>query len=513
MENQTALMATCRAHGSAYFERGLYCAAEEQWLEWLRIAEETGSRLEKARALNALGVLYYSRHDFERAISYYERASAWIGDDEDPATLARVHSNLGWALWYMGNFHRAKYAFQYSLELFEPLGMEVLAARVRMGLGLLYLETAELDLAYDYTRQALTVFETHGDQNYEGRACINLGAVLTEKKDYDGARTFLDRAERIHRSRENKRMLAYTYTELARLYERRGDFGAAMDYCNRSLVTIFSDITQVDRMEVARLSHLFGRIFTAMGDYDKATGYLERAYDYYNILHVAHQKERVAHDLKIAGCGTGNLLQARTRIAVEDGQFREQELRLQYLNTFLCLADALEAKDPYTRGHSERVTAYALLIAHEMGLSHKEKEILGCAGRLHDVGKMTVSDTILNKPGRLTDEEYAHIKKHPKAGADMTRFILTSREALSLVRHHHERYDGKGYPDGLKGKEIPFLTRILSVADVYDALTSDRPYRPAFPHSKAMQIIIENSGTQFDPDVVAAFVRCHSLEK
>ena len=505
---------TCRARGGAFFQKGLHCAAEEQWLLWLQLAEELKDASEKAKALNGLGVLFYARHDFDRALSYYDQAAAALSSGIDDATMARVQSNLGFAHWYIGDFGRARIALGHSARLFGLQGNAILGARVGLGLGLLHLRTGDLKSADEATSRALAVFREADDTPYEGRAYLNLGAILTENKEFDRALSCFERALEVHIQNEDYQLIAYTYTEIARLYSRQGNINGAMDYCNRSLTTILRDLTEVDRMELARLSHLFGEIFLLLGDPDRAIGYLDRAHDYYTILHAGYDQNTVTRDLVEARAQAripGEQAAAGV-ISLEEGPFKEQELRLQYLNTFLCFTDALEAKDPYTRGHSERVTAYALKMATYMGLSRREKEILGCAGRLHDVGKMTVSDAVLNKPGKLTDGEYAAIQKHPKAGADMTKFILTSHEAMSLVRHHHERFDGKGYPDGLKGKEIPLLTRTLSVADVYDALTSDRPYRSAFRHSTTMAILKENAGTQLDPDLVAVFEGCHKLE-
>ncbi len=176
--------------------------------------------------------------------------------------------------------------------------------------------------------------------------------------------------------------------------------------------------------------------------------------------------------------------------------------------TLRALVRTLEAKDPYTKMHSERVTELSLRIAKEMGCSSDELESLRFAGHLHDIGKIGIRDQILMKPGRLTREEYEIIKKHPVIGADIVSHLGLLPDEKAIIRHHHERWDGKGYPDGLQGSETPRLSRILAVADTYDAITSHRPYRKALPHSYAYDQIVENSGTQFDPEAVKAFCSC-----
>jgi putative nucleotidyltransferase with HDIG domain len=145
------------------------------------------------------------------------------------------------------------------------------------------------------------------------------------------------------------------------------------------------------------------------------------------------------------------------------------------------------------------------MIAEEMGCTEEELDMINVAGSLHDIGKIGIRDDILLKPGRLTEDEYEKIKEHPAIGADIiSKLGLWDRES-KIIRHHHERFDGTGYPDGLKGKQIPKLARILSVADCYDAMASDRAYRNKMEKHVVLDIIIENSGTQFDPEVVAVF--------
>ena len=135
------------------------------------------------------------------------------------------------------------------------------------------------------------------------------------------------------------------------------------------------------------------------------------------------------------------------------------------------------------------------------------------AGNLHDIGKIGIPDNILLKPGSLTEEEYTVVKKHPVSGSNIIGHLGMWTDEQSIIRHHHERYDGKGYPDGLKGKEIPFLSRILSVADVFDALTTDRAYRKKMEDEVAVEIIKENDGSQFDPEIVAVFMDLYNKGK
>jgi putative nucleotidyltransferase with HDIG domain len=169
------------------------------------------------------------------------------------------------------------------------------------------------------------------------------------------------------------------------------------------------------------------------------------------------------------------------------------------------LAADLEATDPYTHGHSRRVARYASLIAQGMDLPPADVRRIRLAAALHDVGKLHTPRTILDKPGRLTDDEFAVVKRHPGDGADMIQTVLDDRELVAIVRHHHERLDGKGYPSGLAADEIPLGARIIAVADTFDAITSKRSYRQPRPHKAALDIMRSEAGAQLDPEAVRAF--------
>lgn len=191
-----------------------------------------------------------------------------------------------------------------------------------------------------------------------------------------------------------------------------------------------------------------------------------------------------------------------------------EKIEKSYTDTIRALVLAMEAKDSYTRGHSERVTELALKLAERMGLFDGRKKILYYAGLLHDIGKIAISESILNKPDRLDEFEFAEIKRHPVEGAKMLEGIEELKEVVPIIRHHHENYDGTGYPDRLKGEEIPLESRILAVCDVYDAMTTVRSYRKPFSYNSTLVTIASFNGTKLDPKVVSEFIKMmHSEEK
>ena len=183
-----------------------------------------------------------------------------------------------------------------------------------------------------------------------------------------------------------------------------------------------------------------------------------------------------------------------------------EKLEQAYLDMVETLRFTVEAKDSYTRGHSDRVSAYSVLIGEELGLYDKDLRVLKIGGLFHDIGKIGISDTILLKPGKLTDEEYSELKRHPAIGKQIVANSSIFRDLIPIIYSHHEKYDGTGYPQRLKGDEISFLARIVSVADAFDAMTSKRSYRDKMDLDYVKDQIKQCSGTQFDPEIASVFL-------
>lgn len=182
------------------------------------------------------------------------------------------------------------------------------------------------------------------------------------------------------------------------------------------------------------------------------------------------------------------------------------KLEKAYLETIETLRFTVEAKDAYTRGHSDRVSEYSVLLGKHLGLSDDDIHLLRVGGLFHDIGKIGVPDSILLKTSKLTDDEYSEIKNHPKIGAQILSNATIFEKAIPIVKHHHERYDGFGYPEKLSGENIPYLARIAAVADSFDAMTSRRTYRDSMPMDIVKGEIAKNKGTQFDPNIADKFL-------
>jgi putative nucleotidyltransferase with HDIG domain len=204
-----------------------------------------------------------------------------------------------------------------------------------------------------------------------------------------------------------------------------------------------------------------------------------------------------------------NLLEAlanQAAVAIENAKLYS-DTKDMFLNTIKALATAIDTKDKYTRGHSDGVTNYSILIGESLGFSPAEIEDLRIAALFHDIGKIGIDESILRKPSKLTTQEFEEIKKHPDYGANILESIPQLKEIIPIVRHHHERFDGNGYPAGLSGEQIPFNSRVISIADTFDAMLTDRPYRKGLPLETCMQELLRCAGTQFDPEIVPVAVK------
>jgi len=232
----------------------------------------------------------------------------------------------------------------------------------------------------------------------------------------------------------------------------------------------------------------------------------------FGILILSHGKEKGQGQFTEKDLFFMNFLAGKASYLIENLALYEN-ITENLFSTLYALVDTIEARDPYTRQHSARVSGYATLMAESMGCSQEEIEKLNISGNLHDIGKIGVPDSILLKKGKLNFEEYEVIKTHPTIGANIiSRFGMWTDEQF-IIKHHHERFDGTGYPEGLKGNDIPFLSRILSIADAFDALTSDRSYRKRMSDEMAVSIIKANKWEQFDPKIVNIFLALYKQGK
>ncbi len=251
------------------------------------------------------------------------------------------------------------------------------------------------------------------------------------------------------------------------------------------------------------------RLITKPWNDDELRATIRQAFEQADLKDEIKRLNRVTREQNFKLQDMNRNLEDKVRERTKQLANKHHELRTAYVQTVGALAEAVDAKDAYTRGHSERVGVYASKIAREMGFTKEFIERVYIAGLLHDVGKIGIRDAIITKPGKLTDEEYDEIKRHPEIGAKIIEPVDFLADVVPCVRHHHEWFDGssRGYPDRLIGNQIPLPSRIILVSDTVEAMTSDRPYRKALPLEVVVAELHKFSGSQFDPACVEPFLR------
>ncbi|MEE8370468.1 MAG: HD domain-containing phosphohydrolase [Dehalococcoidia bacterium] len=242
---------------------------------------------------------------------------------------------------------------------------------------------------------------------------------------------------------------------------------------------------------------------TAAGFASAAAAPIEMDRDTFGALVISYAEERTFSPEELTRL---ERLARQAELAIRSVRQRESLSHLAF-DTALVLSEAIESRDPYTGGHCRRLADKAIGIARTLALPNREIETIRLGAALHDMGKIVVPDSVLKKPGKLTPEEYAIVKQHCYSGGQLCKRVSFLMDAYPVVYYHHERWDGKGYPDGLKGDGIPLGARIVAVVDAHDAMTNDRPYRDALDQAEAIAILKDGAGSQWDPDIVLAFLR------
>ncbi|MBW2541764.1 MAG: response regulator [Deltaproteobacteria bacterium] len=274
----------------------------------------------------------------------------------------------------------------------------------------------------------------------------------------------------------------------------------------RMMLTGFTEIKVA--VEAINRGEIY-RLITKPWNDDELRATIRQAFEQADLKDEIKRLNRVTREQNFRLQDMNRNLEEKVRERTKQLASKHRELRTAYVQTVGALAEAVDAKDAYTRGHSERVGVYASKIAREMGFSKEFIERVYIAGLLHDVGKIGIRDSVITKPDKLTREEYEEIQAHPEIGAKILEPVDFLADIAPCVRHHHEWYDGsnRGYPDMMRGDAIPLPSRIILVADTVEAMTSDRPYRKAMPIDLVVAELDKYSGSQFDPTCVEAFFR------
>jgi putative nucleotidyltransferase with HDIG domain len=424
----------------------------------------------------------------------------------------------GWAVidWQQGRLDDAEQSYLAAQQYGEQAGDRRLVAKVAQNRGVIATVRGEFTRALGHYRESLTAYR---EQELHREACgvlNNIGMVHTDLHQWSDAVDAFEQAAALASKTGDPLTRLLIEANRAELAIARGDFNGARAICEAAL-------------KLSRETREAG----AEPELRKHLGVVARETGHYQVA------ERSFSEAESLAMARGNiLLQAelsreRADLLVRQGRFRDtvrnlnrshqlfqglkagheladvdrRMLRIEssFLDVVRRWGESIESKDAYTQGHCLRVADLSCAIARRTGLDERRMFWFRVGALLHDVGKIAVAPEILNKPGRLTSEEWALMRSHPEAGVELLRGIDFPEDVLPIVLHHHEKWDGSGYPHGLSGKAIPVSARILGIADVYDALTTTRSYKPGMPHEVAMATMRAGAGTHFDPDLFPEF--------
>lgn len=474
-EDKAVLSEALRRLAVIRFRRHDLTAGRELCNRSLVVAQQIGDAILAAEALNTLGGSELESGAFDSARAIFERAIT-LGGFRSPALRARIEQNLGIISNIQGDLDRALMHYHRALEAFRDVNDDRGCAIVYHNLGMVSADQHEWDAAERYFDRSLKFAESVGDVQLRASCLLNGTEVLIAKQRYDDARRNAEAALQIFDRLGIQRTKADAYRVLGVVYRETGRTVLA-EARLRSAVDLASETGNT--LAEAEGSRELARLYQEQG----------RNQDALKLLNAAHRLFR----------------RLDARIDLVDVATKRTQLESVYLDTIREWGRSIESADTYTFGHCERVADYAVRVAGALGLPDAELTVVRMGAYLHDLGKVKVPDEILNKPGKLGEEEMDVMRQHPIWGIEMLNGIEFPWDIKPIIRWHHEKYDGTGYPDRLCGDEIPITAQVIGIADVYDALTSTRSYRPALSHHHAVEEIRRIS-PWWHPDVVEAFM-------
>ena len=463
--------------GSVHRLRGDAERAEEAYEASLAVAQCARLPFQMASALNCLGILVQFQGASELAESYYSQARTYASQAQDERIAAIIDQNLGTLASIRGNVGLAIASYESALSRFRRIDDTSSVISSLNNLGMAYRDTGQWTAAERCFDEACELGNELRDALLIGNIELNRAELDVRRGRYEDARESCDRAFEVFTRVDSVAGQSEAYKVYGALFGRMNKPSLADTHFARA-------------SELAR--HSGDRLLEAEVLAAAAQNHLERT--------------RNTEALRSLNEAYHLFSELGAQAALLDLDRRLDGLENTYLQVVARWAESIDAKDPYTAGHCRRVSELACRLAENCGFTGRELTWFRMGGFLHDVGKTAVPLEILNKPGKLTDDEWIAMKNHTVAGADIVEKLNFPWEILPIVRSHHERWNGTGYPDGLAGEEIPLTARILCVADVFDALTTARSYRPAMSREEALQIMERDAGVGLDPDLFARFL-------
>jgi putative nucleotidyltransferase with HDIG domain len=466
--------------GRTYTEEGNPDTAFPVLERAVTAAEESGDVGVEAHALNGLAVIEQTLGNLDRSEELYARARRRAAEADDDLLLAILDQNLATVANIRGDLELALKSYGSSRKRFHALGRSL----------------------------------------YEAHVLNNIGMVLTDLGRWEDAEAAYDSACGACASSDDRELLRRIEVNQAELWIARNDLPKARERCERLLNDARRD-KNVSAPWLGEVYKHYGVVCREQRQLDRAEGWFaqaakiaDNAHDLLLAAETAREQAelywvqaRNSDTLQALNAAHGWFSQLRAERDLDAIARRNGRLEERFLEVVRKWGESIESKDCYTQGHCVRVADVACVLAERMGFDAKTLFWFRIGALLHDVGKLIVPQEVLNKPGKLDDDEWRIMKRHPEAGVELLADIDFPWDVRPMVRNHHERWDGAGYPDELAGEAIPLSARILCIADVYDALTTNRSYRNGFDHERAVAVMTENNANgHFDPAIFDLFL-------
>jgi len=453
------------------------------------LSEKFNDHRLKAEAYNHLGVAHNNLGDSQKSIDYFLRALRIMEQINDKNGIANSYVNIGQANFYLDNFNKSLEYFQKALKIREEIGDKNNISQSLILIGNVKGKTAKYEEALDYYSKSLIIKKEIDDKRGISQIYNNLGNIYLETGRQEKALEYRLEALQIDRKIGDKWEIANSTYNIAEQYLLNTEHEKAYPYILESY-DLSKDLSNIGL--IRDNLHNFSLYYELSGDYKKALNYQRDYSELTKSMFSEELSERI----------TEMQIKYETEKLEDAVAERTLELQKTIKGAIHLVAATVETRDPYTAGHQTRVADLAAAIASEMGLANDQVEGVKMAGIIHDLGKIQVPAEILSKPGKLSELEFQIIQTHPQVGFNLLKNIEFPWPIAEMVLQHHEKMDGSGYPQGLKGDEIMLEARILAVADIVEAMSSYRPYRPALGIEKALKQIRKDKGTLLDPKVV-----------
>ena len=471
----------------------------------------------RSETFTQIGQLLAKQGDFDRALGFLQRAINAYRRSDDTVGYCKALRNLGVVYVELGELTEAEANFQEAIDMADKTEQPVLYADLVNNMGAVQNMKGDWRAALKHYRESLTLYRANSEKRKSAYTLNNIAITLVEKQIDDEAFQYFQDANAIAEEIKDASLALIIDINLSDLYVKRHDYEQARKHCEKAEnYLVKKELTNGHLVETKKLS---GKIAYCEKRYEDALRQLSSALEISRSLGAHLLEAEVLRERGVVLRAMERNLDALADLetahrlftgADADGKRSEAEKLVAsvedlYLQIFESIAQEVDQKDEYTKGHSDRVASIALLLAKELKMNTLEQKTVVAGALLHDIGKIVVDDAILNKNGQLTDEEMREIQNHPTHGTNLLRDKEFPWDIKPIILHHHERFDGSGYPMKLRADGIPLMARLVCLADVFDALTSDRVYRVAYSIEQALRIMSDDVGEIFDPSLWPVF--------